>query len=459
MRVTTLLGRCAGLMLLLSYAGAAAAEPPKTEKSTREDPKALAAQIGKEVSALRGLPFKRTVGVEMQSQEQLGKYLDQALDKSVPPELMRHYGKVVRTLGLYRGPEITDFRGAMKRVLSSQAGAYYDPRTGRFYVLFGDMQEMLEGALYAHELYHGLQDQHFGLEPYMGAVTRRDSASFDGDQALARQAVVEGEATYVMTLWTFQRTMGKLPPRDALSMAIAMQSNMSVNQLQGMLAQPQTAAVLDAQTRESIEATKTIPPFIMETLLGAYLKGVGFIFAVHEKGWPEVEKLYREYPPQSTEQILHPEKWTAREGPSKITWPDFASVPVLKKDWQLIDSDVLGELQWRIIFREHGLTNQANSAAAGWDGDRYAVFKRKDSDAMLLLLRTSWDDAAQAKEFNDAYGRLLQTKYSGVTRRPWAMVQRERDVYVVEGARSDDEYTALLDVIGKASKQKLPVRK
>ena len=65
-----------------------------------------------------------------------------------------------------------------------------------------------------------------------------------------------------------------------------------------------------------------------------------------------------------------------------------------------------------MIFKEQGLRSEAETAAAGWDGDRYVILKRKDSDATLMLLATSWDSAAQAEEFASAYTRLLARKYT-----------------------------------------------
>ena len=429
-----------------------AAEPAQPESSTpaAPDPVAFAAEISKEVADIRGLPFKRSVGVEIQSQEAFGKYLDKNLDEAVPEALVRHYGKIVRKLGLYRGPEIADFRTVMKGVMTSQAGAYYDPQQQRFYVLLEDMPEMMAGVLYAHELYHGLQDQYFALDRYISAVGQRGKPSFDSDQVLARQAVVEGEATYIMNLWTLKRMTQAVPSREMVGPIVLMQSSMSMEQIGAMFDQPQVAALVGDQARESVASAKSIPPFIMETLIAAYLKGLAFIFAIEEHGWATVEKLYGEYPPQSTEQILHPDKWLARENPSTIEWPSFARTAALK-DWELLDSDVLGEFQWRVIFREQGLGAEADAVAAGWDGDRYAVFKRKDSEAMLLLLRTSWDSDAEAKEFADAYRRLLVTKYAD-NREATRVAQRGADVFIVEGA--DDSQTDVLMQVVTDSKKK-----
>jgi len=208
---------------------------------------------------------------------------------------------------------------------------------------------------------------------------------------------------------------------------------------------PEMTKLAGSGVAEAMDATDSIPSFMIESLIGVYMKGLGFVFAVHERGWSEVEKLYTEYPPQSTEQILHPEKWQSREAPSEITYPALEKVSALK-NWEPLDSDVLGEFQWRVIFKEQGLGAEAEAAAAGWDGDRYIIFKRKDSDATLMLLSTSWDSAAQAEEFASAYRRLLARKYQGAPE-PSRVLQKKENVYIVEGGNEKD-IGALLKGVG-----------
>jgi len=89
-------------------------------------------------------------------------------------------------------------------------------------------------------------------------------------------------------------------------------------------------------------------------------------------------------------------------------------------------------VQLRHVFKEHGLGADAVDAAAGWDGDRYAVFKRKDSDATLLLLYTRWDTDKDASEFADAYRRLLTAKYAD-GKEPTRLERHGKDVVIVEG--------------------------
>jgi len=393
------------------------------------DAQAAADGIAREIEQIRGLTFKQPVRVATQSVADFGEYVARQLDKEVPESIRLHYGTIVHTLGLYRGPPI-DFSSMMMTVMTSQVGAYYDPEKQSFFVVMSGLPELMQGVMYSHELYHALQDQHFGLVRYMG-MEGKDAGSQNGDSKLARSAVVEGEATYMMSLWMMQKMAGKPPTRQVMEQVISMQANMGVDQLREALKQPEVAKAVGSDMQTAVDATDKIPSFIMDSMMAVYLKGAGFVFAVHEQGWTAVEKLYTEYPPQSTEHILHPEKWLAREASTAFKWPTFEKVAVLN-DWELLDNDVLGEFQWRSVFKEQGLAADAESAAAGWDGDRYAVFKRKDSKATLLLLRTRWDSEKEAKEFADAYRRVLAVKYADAPA-PTRLEQKGVDVFVVEG--------------------------
>jgi hypothetical protein len=396
------------------------------------DAQAAADKIAKEIEKIRGLTFKQPIRVESQSAAGFGEYVSRELDEAVPESIRHHYGKIVRTLGLYNGPPIEDFSAMMATVMSSQVGAYYDPEKQTFYVLMGGMPEMMQGVMYSHELYHALQDQYFNLARYMDSGRKKGgSGAYNGDSQLARSAVVEGEATYLMSLWMIEKVTHKPATREVMTRVVAMQSNMSMDQLRQALKQPQVAEMVGADMKGAIDASTEIPSFIMDSMMAVYLKGLGFVFAVHEQGWSAVEKLYGEYPPLSTEHILHPEKWLAHEAPVVFEWPKFEKVAALR-DWELLDEDVLGEFQWRVVFREQGLAAKAESIAAGWGGDRYAVFKRKDSDAMLLLLRTRWDNEAEAREFADAYRTLLVFKYKEAPT-PTRVIQKGQDVFIVEG--------------------------
>ncbi len=425
--------------------GFAHSEEAAPATAAAPDPQVVADEIAREIALIRGLEFKERVRVENQSPAKFGEYVSRELDEAVPESIRLHYDTVVRTLGLYRGPPIEDFSAMMTTVMTSQVGAYYDPEKRSFFVLMGGMPDLMQGVMYSHELYHALQDQHFDLVRYVEAGSKSGSPGLSADSRVARDAVVEGEATYMMSLWMMQKMTGKPPTREMMSKVVAMQADMGMDQLRESLKQPQVAQMVGNDMQSAMESADQIPSFIMDSMMGVYLKGLSFVFAVHEKGgWSEVEKLYTEYPPQSTEQILHPEKWLARESPASFAWPKFEKIAALR-EWELLDDDVLGEFQWRIVFKEQGLASEAESAAAGWGGDSYAVFKRKDSKASLLLLRTSWDSEQDAREFADAYRRVLATKYAGASM-PTRLEQKGVDVFVVEGG-DEAGINALMKVV------------
>ena len=111
----------------------------------------------------------------------------------------------------------------------------------------------------------------------------------------------------------------------------------------------------------------------------------------------------------------------------------------------MLEQYVVGEMQWRIIFAEHGLAAESHAAAAGWNGDRWAVLRHTRTGNLMLLLRSTWDTEDDAIEFVSAYERLLDVKYAG-GEEPTRVVRNGRDVLVVEGGdeASLDAYVEFL---------------
>jgi hypothetical protein len=70
--------------------------------------------------------------------------------------------------------------------------------------------------------------------------------------------------------------------------------------------------------------------------------------------------------PDSTEQVLHPQKWIELEPPPRV--PLHIS---LGTGWQRAVSGTWGEWQTGRL-----LGGSADAAAAGWGGDRYELWQR-----------------------------------------------------------------------------------
>lgn len=360
-------------------------------------PRQLADRIQIEVAQIRELPFKHPVTVQRISPEEWRAIIAEAWREAPKFE---HFWAIVRTIGLYRGPDREPLEDLFAYLRGSASGAF-DARTDTFH-LMKDMDGDFRDLVFAHELNHGLQHQHFDMQRYLLDPAKDPNAN--ADVVYARQSVVEGEAAFIDALYRAKHAPAAISTRDRL------------------------AAVSEAELAPVYER---VPRFYYQLAVSPYLDGYTFIEAVQKRGWAEVNKLYGEYPPVSSEQILHPEKWFAREEPVSIAWPAFGSDPLFV-GWKLLVESVLGERQWRMVLETQGLTSEAASAAAGWNGDRFAVF-RNETGAMLFLACTSWDTPGEAVEFANAYARAQAVKHPANSQ-PTRLKNTGNTVWIVEGA-------------------------
>ena len=393
--------------------------PARTQELTQL--RRRAREIEGEVSAIRELAFKWPIDVAVQSPSDFKAYAERQMERQFTAAEWENYDPVIRKLGLYSGGAVLD-RSLVLSFLQAGALAYYDPDTDRFYILKENLPAGLLDVVLAHELSHGLQDQHFDLNRYLPA----HADSLNTDEQLARQAVGEGDATYVETIWYLYSRTGRMPVRGLLRSMIRDQLVFDAETLRNNMKQ---LAQLQGSSPQALQTIDKLPDFMVLQQAVVYAYGMNFVHEIQRDGWSAVNRLYAE-PPVSTEQILHPGKWIDREEPDRFTWPPFQEEDLFD-DWNLLDVDTIGELTWRIIFADFDMDVRGESAAEGWNGDRYAVFRSKDGRNLLLLLYTSWDTEDDADDFADAYRELLTLKYpsdSGSI----AVSQDGRDVLILE---------------------------
>ncbi|MCE9572475.1 MAG: hypothetical protein K8W52_04905, partial [Deltaproteobacteria bacterium] len=124
------------------------------------------------------------------------------------------------------------------------------------------------------------------------------------------------------------------------------------------------------------------------------------------RAWTAVDAAFRR-PPRSTEQLLHADAYAADERPIAVA---IATPPSLA-GWRAVYSDVWGEAGWLALLRAHGVApSPAATAAAGWGGDRVAVFAREgepDPRRAVAIAVTTWDDEVDAIEAAEALVRAL----------------------------------------------------
>jgi hypothetical protein len=340
----------------------------------------LVRSISARVEEIRGLRFQQTVQIRVASDAEANAHFKRRLHKFWPEERMRHDARVFAQLGLI--PEGLDFPQLLFNVLEEQAGGYYDPES-RSLVILDDMPSAIAPILLAHELTHALDDQHFHLD------TLLRSAENDDDRATAVGAVVEGSATLMMSVFLMQEIAAKR-------------------------IDPQALVSFQKSEAGKARRLKASPPLLQRTLLAPYILGQSFLLRGNMRGvvagFPvdAVNQAFKK-PPESTEQLLHPERyWDRYDAPGDISTPDISSM--LGRGWRLVSSGRLGELILAIMTGIGGVDpgnpltvlagNWTHEPSIGWCVDRYQHYVR--GDQAVTILTVLWDTPKDAREFADS---------------------------------------------------------
>lgn len=382
----------------------------------------VADAVLKETSELRELAILKAVKSGAQSRADIERMIIKNLDNDTTPAEMHAAEVLLKVFGL--APKSFEYRPFLIRLLTEQVAGYYDPKAQQFYL--ADWIE-LDGQkpVMAHELVHALQDQHFNLKRF------EKWPKGESDAELAAHALIEGDATLAMTLYMAKNPM----------VALAFIRSLGAQQ---------------AASEEFNQA----PRALKESLLFPYEQGSTFATQLYRRGgWEMVSQAYTKLP-QSTEQILHAEKYFAYEPPQKLSLPDFKTM--LGPGWKRIDNDVNGEWGCYLILNEFlNNANESKRAAGGWGGDRFALYENGRSDEVFVAQLTSWDTALDAKEFFDAYAKRTANRYpdakqaeSTTVKTEWktsagrvAMELRGTRVAILEGIPAKAKTNKLLNMI------------
>jgi hypothetical protein len=347
-----------------SPTAATSAAPPSTGvQSAPPDPATVYAQIEAQVQQIRGLTAKKPVDPKLLDEAKLKANVTASFEKDNPPALVDANERLYRLLGLI--PAGTSLKDLYLKLLSSQVAGYYDSDTKELYVVSrSGAIGPTEKITFAHEFDHALQDQNFGLSKL------QLDATGESDRSLARLALPEGDATQLMSEWA----AANMTPAELLQM------------------------LKDSSDPEQTKILAEMPAMLKDSLTFPYTSGLQFINqAKASGGWAAVDALYAD-PPASTEQVLHPDKYAARETPVKVAFPkDLAKR--LGNGWSVDYEDTLGEFQLSEWLSAAGKVpaGVAATAAAGWGGDRVALVRNGERNGAVI--DTRWDSPQDAAEF------------------------------------------------------------
>ncbi len=307
----------------------------------------------KHISRIRKLESKGSlIGLEVEKQDLLA-HVQQAVELETPPHALEGVEAMLVGLGLV--PPAFDYKQTMLTMLGERLAGMYQPRLKAMLVRKGLTGQIRDITL-LHELVHALQDQHFDV---MEVIEWNPD---DTDRSSALSCLAEGDATSAM--WD------------------------------GILPAPTTALDLpEGQLRDAMRAEPTdgVPKVLSRSLLAPYIDGIAFVHALRRRGgWEEVNRVWAA-PPQTTEQILHLNKYDQNEPAVVVPIPEPPD-----KSFRLMLSDTWGEQNLRITLEEWMPEKEAARAAAGWGGDRIAV--RGQSSQVVVTWDLVMDSAAEARE-------------------------------------------------------------
>ena len=438
-RFTALVALMLALALLAGVTGSAALQGPAS--ITRPETASLSAtdSVLQSVSRLRGLEIKRPVKSGLKTKDEIEQAVIRDLDEETSPEEFAATTKTLTKLGLV--PKGFLLRDYIVKLLREQVAGFYEPKSQEFF-LAAWLPIPEQKTVMAHELMHALQDQHFNLRRF------EHWPKGDSDAEMAAHALVEGEATIVMYQYTAEK--------DHLEFDVTKMESLTTRMLEQS----------DEMDPARYPVLSNAPTVLREGLQFPYIYGIGFVQEVlKRRSWKGVNQSYDRLP-NSTEQIIHPERFLFRDEPVKIKIA--ALQPVLGPKWRKVDTDVNGEFGYQILLGEFIDKREARLAAEGWGGDCYELYEDASTGALLLAQYTTWDRAADAKEFFDLYSKRIEKRYnvpapSDLYARPRvyetgeglvAIELRDKDVVIIEGAGSRAELTRLSNKLWESKKNR-----
>lgn len=331
---------------------------------------------------LRGLPTLQAVERIFPTRDETIAYLRALYERDLPVEEAERAEAFYQALGFFT-PDV-DLTEVYLTLLGSQVAGFYDPDTQQMNVIPtlgddpGESLSFSEQIIYVHEYTHALQDQHFDLNALLP-----DSLANEPDRALAIRSLVEGDASATMTLYT--QAVAEQNPMAALSI------------------------LTEGLASGTLFLPSGIPSILVRELMFPYEEGANFVIAIAgDDGWAAVDAAYAN-PPQTSEQILHPDKYLSGEGAIPVELADQTAA--LGDGWTLAWDVTLGEFYLREQIDSELAPSRANRGAAGWGGDRFHVYT--NGDQVASALRVVWDTPEDADEFNDIYAAYADSRFGG----------------------------------------------
>lgn len=331
------------------------------------------------LSEITGWKVKHKVPADYISKAHLGEFVQRRLKEAIKPEEVRIESLALKMFGFI--PDDYDLKQAIGELMTEQAAAFYDYDRKKLFITESDTSFLEKRAALVHELAHALADQSYSL----GKFLRKGNLS--DDSSTAREAVIEGQATWLM--WAYVAKLG------------GGEAKVSEYVLDSM------AGAAASAVGSEYPVFEKAPLYLRESLLFPYNAGLRFQNAVFEKlGQGAFNEVFRR-PPISTQQVIHPDVYLDHKVPTQPQAP----IPPNHKNYRALTDGSIGELDFRILLQQYVDDKTAVRIAPHWRGGSFRLYESKDDRKPLLTFTAEWDSTESAREFYEAYRTVMGKKW------------------------------------------------
>lgn len=355
---------------------------------------------------LRGLPLRNEVKIEQETSAALKTALEKEIGK---PENQILFSDTELLLKRFRILQETDsLQTLFLRFMQEQVAAYYDPEERRLaYLAQGavtnqiatNLMSGVERFVYVHEFCHAIEDSHFDLKKLA-----KDS-QFDFDRSQALTCLLEGDAVLV----GLDGSLEGFPVNTATPFVACGTRLIGRNRMD-----------------ELAKQYAWCPPFLMGALVRPYLDGMIFCNRIRrDAGWNGIDQVYRTRLPQTTAEILYPERRYLKGFRPAVFTPEEALFREASDGVATNSLGVLGTALWlggakMATPREYGFLE-------GWLGDQVYLMKGTNGPVQTIWM-SYWERPGQAVSFRRHVESRLRKRFADAS---WSVRREGRLVVAV----------------------------
>ena len=321
--------------------------------------------------------MRHPVPCDFITKEKIKEFLNKRVKDVAKPEDLRAEELTLKKFGLV--PADFDLAKNTIELLTEQAAAFYDYDRKKLFITDTTSSETQEPVL-AHEIAHAIADQNYNLAKFIKAGRKSD------DGATARLAVMEGQATWLMSELLARKMGQSLKDSPALLAMMSGANDGGAGQF----------PVFDNS-----------PLYLRLTLVFPYTKGMLFQNAVFDRdgqngirrGLPQASRFH---PADSAPgEILQRRQTHASR---RCRSPTF---PRATRAWW---ADRSANWSTPIMLEQYSGKARAAEIAPHWRGCAFDLLENKKAGRMVLLYAAEWDTEDAARQYFAAYRRQLSPR-------------------------------------------------